>query len=223
MMKKMTMAALLLPLVMSTYVHAGVVMGGTRVIYPQGKREVSFSITNMEKDTPYLIQSWIENFDGNNSKAVPFFVTPPLFRLDPQQKNVLRISYIGTPLPADRESVFWLNVKNISPSHKDTSNKLQVNVKSKFKIFFRPEGLKGDPELAYKQLKFTCTGNHLTAHNPTPYFLSFYSVKVGTASIKEPGMVSPFSDESWNVSCGGAVSWQVINDFGGLSRPATQS
>lgn len=223
MMRKLTTAALLLSAVMSNYVHAGVVVGGTRVIYPQGKREVSFSVTNMEKQTPYLIQSWIENFDSKNTQTAPFVVTPPLFRLDPEQKNVLRISYIGTPLPADRESVFWLNVKNIAPARKENSNKLQINVKSKFKIFFRPQGLKGEPALAYKQLTFSCDGNRLTAHNPTPYFISFYQVKVAASAIKEPGMIAPFSDRRWNTACGGAVSWQAINDFGGLTRVATQS
>jgi P pilus assembly chaperone PapD len=224
MMRNTTALGLFFPLLVSAYAHAGVVMGGTRVIYPQGKREVAFSITNMDKSTPYLIQSWIENFNSKSTQRVPFVVTPPLFRLDPEQKNVLRISYLGTPLASDRESIFLLNVKNISPSHKENSNKLQINVRSKFKIFFRPEGLKGDANLAYKQLTFTCSsGNQLTVHNPTAYFVSFYSVKIGASSIKEPGMVFPFSDEHWNKPCGGKVSWQAINDFGGLTRTAIQS
>lgn len=80
---------------------------------------------------------------------------------------MLRISYLGTPLPADRESVFCLNVKNIAPTSKANRNKLQINVKSRFKIFFRPKGLKGDPALAYKKLEFTCNNNRLTVYNPT--------------------------------------------------------
>lgn len=203
--------------------QAGVVMGGTRVIYPQGQREANFSITNMEKDTPYLIQSWVENVDGKNTSTVPFVVTPTLFRLDAGQKNTLRISYLGTPLPSDRESVFWLNVKNIAPTNKANSNKLQINVKSKFKIFFRPAGLKGDAAQAYKQLTFSCQGNKLIVHNPSPWFISFYRVKVGHSELKNPGMVYPFADRTWNTPCHGAVSWQAINDFGGLSHMATQS
>ncbi|WP_459585808.1 fimbrial biogenesis chaperone, partial [Enterobacter asburiae] len=92
--------------------------------------------------------------------------------LDAEQKNSLRINYLGTPLPTDRESVFWLNIKNIAPSKKANSNKLQINVKSKFKLFFRPAGLKGNAELAYKKLKFTCRNNTLSAHNPSPWFVS---------------------------------------------------
>lgn len=222
-MKIKTAAIAIISLGLSLSAQAGVVMGGTRVVYPQGQREVAFSITNMEKDTPYLIQSWIENADSQNKSTPPFVVTPTLFRLDAEQKNTLRISYLGSPLPADRESVFWLNVKNISPSHKANSNKLQINVKSKFKIFFRPQGLKGNPQLAYQQLTFTCSGNRLSVHNPTPYFVSFYRIKVGNTEVKEPGMVNPLADRSWNASCGGTIGWQAINDYGGLTSLATQS
>lgn len=198
-------------------------MGGTRVVYPQGQREVAFSITNMEKDTPYLIQSWVENFDSKNQSTPPFVVTPTLFRLDADQKNTLRISYLGTPLPSDRESVFWLDVKNIAPTRKLVSNKLQINVKSKFKIFYRPQGLEGDPQLAYKSLTFSCKGGHLSVHNPTPYFVSFYRVQVDNITIKDPGMVNPLTDREWNTSCGHTISWQAITDFGGRTHLATQS
>lgn len=222
-MKTLTAAILLSSLGMSLSAQAGVVMGGTRVIYPEGQREVSFSITNMEKETPYLIQSWIENSDANNKAAPPFIVTPTLFRLDAEQKNALRITYLGTPLPADRESVFWLSVKNIAPSKKANSNKLQINVKSKFKLFFRPAGLKGDAGLAWKALKFTCHNNTLTAHNPTPWFVSFYRVSAGNRDVESPGMVAPFADRQWHILCSGPISWQAINDYGGLTRVAKQS
>ncbi len=46
----------------------------------------------------------------------PFLITPPLFRLDAKQENVLRIIRTGGNLPADRESLFWLNIKSIPSS-----------------------------------------------------------------------------------------------------------
>jgi P pilus assembly chaperone PapD len=110
-MKCLTGLVLSFLMIASSPVLAGVVMGGTRVIYPQNTREVAFSVTNMENSTPYLIQSWVENYDRRNKSQPPFIVTPPLFRLDPEQTNTLRIRYTGAPLPTDRESVFWLNVK----------------------------------------------------------------------------------------------------------------
>ncbi|EBW8988557.1 molecular chaperone, partial [Salmonella enterica subsp. enterica serovar Enteritidis] len=91
-------------MVSSASVSAGVVMGGTRIVYPQNSKEVAFSVSNMESAVPYLIQSWVENDAEGKNRAAPFIVTPPLFRLDPDQTNTLRIQYTGAPLPADRES-----------------------------------------------------------------------------------------------------------------------
>ncbi|WP_261140007.1 fimbrial biogenesis chaperone, partial [Serratia quinivorans] len=39
--------------------HAGIVVGGTRVVYNADKRETSLSISNPDK-IPYLIQSWAD-------------------------------------------------------------------------------------------------------------------------------------------------------------------
>lgn len=180
-MKNIIAAAAAAFLLLSTTVQAGIVMGGTRVIYQEGKREASISVTNADVHSPYLVQSWIENYAENDKSKVPFIVTPPLFRLDPEQENVLRINFIGADLPHDRESVFWLNVKSISPTQKGDANKLQVNIKSKFKIFYRPHGLAGDPEKAWQMLTFKIVGNRLVAQNPTPYFVSFLPSRwVGT-------------------------------------------
>ena len=114
MMKKIIAVAAFL--LCTTAAQAGIVMGGTRVIYQEGKREAASSVTNADTHTPYLVQSWVENYAENDKARVPFIVTPPLFRLDPEQNNVLRINFIGASLPRDRESVFWLNVKSIAPT-----------------------------------------------------------------------------------------------------------
>lgn len=110
----------------SAVAQAGIVMGGTRVIYHEGKREASISVTNADNHSPYLVQSWVENYAEADKSPVPFIVTPPLFRLDPEQENVLRINFIGSPLPGDRESVYWLNVKSISPTQKG----MRINYRS---------------------------------------------------------------------------------------------
>jgi P pilus assembly chaperone PapD len=206
----------------SAVAQAGIVMGGTRVIYHEGKREASISVTNADNHSPYLVQSWVENYAEADKGPVPFIVTPPLFRLDPEQENVLRINFIGSPLPGDRESVYWLNVKSISPTQKGEANKLQVNIKSKFKIFYRPNGLHGDPESAWQQLKFKQAAHRLTVHNPTPYFVSFFTVAVGGKEITEPGMVGPFADKTWQTEGSGTVKWRAINDFGGITDYAQQ-
>lgn len=218
---KRTIAAIAF-LLLSTAAQAGIVMGGTRVVYQEGKREAAISVTNADTHSPYLVQSWVENYVPENKSRVPFVVTPPLFRLDPEQQNVLRINYIGGNMPADRESVFWLNVKSIAPTQKDETNKLQVNIKSKFKIFYRPEGLAGEPADAWRKLTFKIEGNRLIAQNPTPYFVSFFVISVGGKEISEPGMIGPLTHKEWPVNGSGVVKWRTINDFGGITDYAQQ-
>ncbi|UZE26232.1 molecular chaperone [Pseudomonas sp. B21-056] len=197
---------------------AGVVVGGTRVVYDGSKKEASISVSNPEKKTPYLIQSWVE--DG--TKKAPFIMTPPLFRLDAGQENMLRIIRTGGQFPDNQESVFWVNVKSIPASEKTDANELQISVKTRIKLFYRPAGLPGDAGEAYKSLKFTRSGGQLVVNNPTPYYVSFYNVSVGDKEISDAGMVAPKSSLTWTLpaGAGGAVSWTAINDYGGISPAA---
>src|SRR6185312_1276720 len=96
---------------------AGVVVNGTRVVYPAAKREVTISLRNAG-ETPSLVQAWLDagNPQSKPGEAhVPFVLSPPLFRLDPTKVQSLRLVYTRDPLPEDRESVFWLNVLDVPP------------------------------------------------------------------------------------------------------------
>ncbi|OCA52851.1 fimbrial biogenesis chaperone [Photorhabdus namnaonensis] len=196
---------------------AGVVIGGTRVIYMSDKKEASISINNPEKDAPYLIQSWIQ--DENDNMKTPFIVTPPIFKLAAGHENILRIVKTASNLPQDRESLFWLNVKSIPTSVKSNQNQLQITVKSKFKLFYRPVNLAEKSSTAYKELKFRTENNALIAENPTPYFISFSYLKADQHEIKPAGMIKPFSQLSWPLPAKNIkqVNWKAINDFGGVT------
>ncbi|MCY7261891.1 fimbrial biogenesis chaperone [Pseudomonas protegens] len=199
---------------------AGVIVGGTRVIYEGSKKEASISVSNPDKDAPYLIQSWIEQSPSSGDNKAPFIMTPPLFRLDSGQENVLRIIRTADSFPKDRESVFWLNIKSIPASEKSESNKLQISVKTRIKLFYRPSDLSGVAAEAYQALTFERLGNQLKVNNPTPYYVSFFRVSVGGKEIENAGMVAPKSSLAWDLPAGtsGAVSWQAINDFGGITK-----
>lgn len=202
---------------------AGVVVGGTRVIYDGSKKETSISVNNTEATKPYLIQSWVEEVSDTGARKAPFIITPPLFRLDAGQENVLRIIRTGGQLPENRESVYWVNIKSIPSSEKTEANQLQITVKTRIKLFFRPAGLSGNAGDAYKALIVTRSGNQLLVNNPTPYHVSFYQVSVGGKEVNDPGMIAPQSSLTLTLPPGavGAASWQSINDFGGISPPAT--
>ncbi|SFN87669.1 fimbrial biogenesis chaperone [Xenorhabdus japonica] len=199
---------------------AGVIIGGTRVIYLSDKKEVSVSIKNPEKKTDYLIQSWIQ--DENDKTKTPFIITPPLFKLSGNNENILRIVKVGNELPTDRESIFWINIKSIPESLRTDSNinQLQIVVNSRLKLFYRPVQLKEKAAVAYKELEFKHENGLLLAENPTPYFISLSSLSVNGQEIKYAGIIKPFSQSSWLLSLMNAkkVSWKAINDYGGVTK-----
>lgn len=207
------------------YASAGVIVGGTRVIYNAAQKESSIAVRNPEKTTPYLMQSWVENASPTDTSKAPFIITPPLFRLDAGQENTLRIVRTGGQLPEDRESLYWLNIKSIPSSSKAETNQLQISVKTRIKLIYRPASLVANAPEAYKQLIFARQGNQLQVTNPTAYQIAFYSVKVGGVEIKEPGSITPFGTLSLPLPAGasGQVSWQTINDFGGITAAESKA
>ncbi|MBJ9244928.1 fimbrial biogenesis chaperone [Citrobacter koseri] len=197
---------------------SGVEIGGTRLIYNGSSNQAAISVNNPD-NKPYLIQSWVSKSENGDDSDNAFITTPPLFKLNSQAQNSVRVMLSGDTLPTDRESVYWLNIKAIPSSSPDAKNELLIAVKSKMKLFYRPAGLKGDPSLAYQQLTFSSVGGKLSVHNPSPYSVSLYDIKVNGKQLAKPPMVLPFQTVSLPQSAvtGGEVSWRAINDFGGIT------
>jgi len=198
--------------------HAGVVIGGTRVIYDESKKEVSVSIRNPD-NVPYLIQSWLSNIEQHESRDIPFIVTPPLFRLNADSSSALRIVKIGN-LPDNRESIYWLNIKSIPTSNPNAKNQLNISVNSRIKLFYRPASLTTqDAAEAYKKVKFYRSGDQIYAKNQTPFYISMGSLNVNGRELPNPGMISPMSEKSWSIPAAPSselqINWSVINDYGG--------
>lgn len=192
--------------------HAGVVTGGTRLIYPGGKKESLLSVTNNDA-TPYLIQSWVES----NKGAAPFLLTPPLFRLEGEQQTRLWVIYSGG-LPENKESMFWMNIKAIPSSQaKAGANTLQIAIKTRIKLIYRPKSIEGTPEMVTEQLRWTRSGNTLQVMNPTAFYMNFAEVKVGGAEVKEANWVGPGETARFQLPgvSAGALQWKLINDYGG--------
>ncbi len=199
---------------------AGVIIGGTRVIYDSRKKEASISVINPDKVTPYLIQSWVEKESTHESQA-PFIITPPLFRLNAGQENTLRIIFTGGRLSSDRESQYWINIKSIPSTSELEKNQLLISVKTRIKLIYRPEGIKGDPMEAYQKLIFKCRGETIEVYNPTPFYIAFYSVKLNGKEVNNAGTLGPYDKKPFPLHERGvnSVSWQAINDFGGITTP----
>ncbi|WP_333668925.1 molecular chaperone, partial [Acinetobacter guillouiae] len=215
---------------------AAIMLGGTRVIFNEGNREASISMKN-EAKAPFVVQAWIDAGEGKNK--TPFLVTPPLSRLDSGVENILRIVRTDGQLPADRESVFWLNVKEI-PERAEEENVLQVAVRSRIKVFYRPAALRGgDASQSRSKLKWAVSkasggGAVLKIANPTPYNVTFTLLKVveGKEEIN-PDMVPPLGElvvplKSIKTPQTLSLRFTTINDYGGetaeevISVPASE-
>lgn len=153
--------------------------------------------------------------EGNANKA-PFIITPPLYRLNGGQQNIERILLTGS-LPQDKESLFWLNIKAI-PSATKQVNSLQIAVKTRIKLIYRPEKLKAStPEDQVNKLTWSRSGNKIQVSNPTPYVINFNDINVGGKKLEEaswvaPGAVAAFSLPPGN--SGNQIQFSVINDYG---------
>lgn len=201
---------------------ASVTLGGTRVIYEENKKESNISVSNQDSNSPVLIQAWAENFRAEDSREVPFIVTPPLFRLEPEQDNIIRIIHSGGVLPQHEEKVYWLSVRSIPSTKRTKENKLLITVQNRIKIIYRPSSLsKKEAGDAYKKIKFSRERNMLVVSNPTPFYVSFYSLSVGEKELKEADMVAPKSKKQWAMPNGirsTVIKWQAINDYGGVTE-----
>lgn len=214
---------------------AGIVVDGTRVVYPAAKREVTIHIRN-PGHTPSLVQAWLDAGDPNakpGESKVPFVMTPPLFRLDPTKGQSLRLVYTHDPLPEDRESLFWLNVLDIPPRaavDPDLPNQLELAFKHRMKVFFRPASLAGTAADAPARLRWTLLSKDgrlvaIQASNPTAYHVSLTQVTATVAGhpvLARADMLDPFGRRSFAVpdrvpAPRGAVplEYWFINDYGG--------
>nr|WP_318383682.1 fimbrial chaperone [uncultured Enterobacter sp.] len=211
-------------LIFSAESLAGVVIGGTRIIYNSDKSDVTLSIFNKDVELPYLIQVWVDPFSASDAAKAPFTAIPPVSRIEPQQEKILRIIKTQGELPKDRESVFWLNVKNIPPrsTNKDGSA-LELAIKTRIKLFWRPSSINIIPENAAPQVKWHREGNQLVAENPTPIHINVMDVSVDGQDIPL-NMIRPFETVKLplpaNVS-GATMLWHYINDYGAVSQDIT--
>lgn len=197
--------------------HAGIVVDGTRFIFDADKPSITFTVNNTAQQR-FLVLSKVQDAEGQSSDRVPFMTTPPLFPLLPGHSNIVRIMRLGGDLPNDRESLFWLSVASIPETqNKPPVNALQVAIRSRMKLFYRPAGLKGREEEAYRQLAWKVQGGSTEVSNPTPYYVTLFNLRVNGRAVENAGMVAPFATEVKSIcptsgSC--VLQWQTINDYG---------
>lgn len=204
--------------------NGGVSLGQTRIIFSAADKAQTLTVSNSGARA-YLIQSRVQNGLDDTTPA-PFIVTPPLFSLPGDSRQLLRILPQGAALPSDRESLFYLSVSAIPAQEKPVTaaDRLSVGVRFVLKLFYRPQGL---PAMDACLLKFSHSAHGVQVTNSSAYFqtLGMLTINGHTLALdQQPTMVSPRG--SILLAVDGPLynlSWQTVTDHGGLSQPCQQT
>ncbi|VVN34465.1 molecular chaperone [Pseudomonas fluorescens] len=210
---------------------AGISLSSTRLIFDGKHKEAGITVRNSGADV--LIQSWVDT-DSNETGTVPFAVTPPLVRVSGDEQQILRVIYEGTGMPTDRESVVWLNVQEIPQSAK-TANTLQLAVRQRIKVFFRPAGLKNNAYQAPAELTWRLIERAgksvLLVKNPGLYHVSIADITVQSGATSEhpfdsmmiaPGEQKEFVLKQLHAINSPRLLFSSINDYGARDRYVAQ-
>lgn len=218
----------------STSAQADMTIDTTRIIYLGGKRDVTFKVSNISNEQPSFVQLWLD--DGNSSATAedavaPFNLTPPVARINAGASQVVRMVFTGEPLPPDRESIFYFNMLEL-PQKSAADNKLSFAVRTRIKVFYRPQGIKGEPanvldqvtwKIVQKDKEWVAEGS-----NPTPFYLSFFSLNLDDNEkfefFVDGDMLPPMGKLSIRLGEVGkmkqsykAMRVNYINDYGGVT------
>ncbi|EAX4319106.1 fimbria/pilus periplasmic chaperone [Salmonella enterica subsp. enterica serovar Richmond] len=222
-MRKILMAVACLS---TTTVQAAISLDRTRAIFNGADKSMTLNIANDNKQLPYLAQAWLENAAQEKITAGPLVATPPVQRLEPGAKSMVRLT--STPdiskLPQDRESLFYFNLREIPPKS-DKANVLQIALQTKIKLFYRPASIQAKANVIWQeQLVLNKTAGGWRIENPTPYYVTVIGLG-GTEKEAKEGkfdavMLAPKSEQTVKAGSYGSPWLTYINDYGG--RPALQ-
>lgn len=193
----------------STIANAGVSIVNTRIIYPSNAKSVNVQLNN-NFDTAALVQTWIDDGDSSSipeAEKIPFILNPALTRIEANKGQVIRILPLDTShLAKDRETIFWFNMLDIPPvdPELEKTNHINFTVRTRIKMFYRPNEIKIKPAQAYEALEFKKTNQQLSVNNPTPYYITLVEINDGINNAIDNGekaiMLKPFEST-------------IINDF----------
>lgn len=225
------LVGILLSLIFPSSMHAAVQFDNTRVFFSAKEREVSIRLINKGNESA-LMQAWVDkgnpDIQPDNADA-PFLVMPPIFRLDPKEAQSVRIIFAGEKLPQDRESLYWLNFLEIPAIPKENGvDFIQFALRSRFKLFYRPVGLPGNPSEAITQVRWRIieqdAGRYaLKGENPTPYHITYRWLKLsygGKDYDIDVGMINPFAQREYTLGeisaeeKNGRIRYRGVGDYG---------
>lgn len=210
----------------SVHAMGAFTLNGTRFIYPQEQKAVSFEITNHTTET-YGGQIWIDN--ANNDKKIYIIPQPSFFKVGAGLKQVVRLIRTSDALlPEERESLFWLTVQEIPPLKTSAdkygeNNILSLAMGTRVKIIYRPMKLKDGRKNAESKIELLRRADGVYLRNPTPYYFAVGGVKVNGKYIRinkntqqELYEFAPFSEVNLAGTVNGKLTVDAIDDWGAI-------
>ncbi|HFH2692632.1 TPA: fimbria/pilus periplasmic chaperone [Escherichia coli] len=201
--------------------HAGIVIYGTRIIYPAENKEVMVQLMN-QGNRSSLLQAWID--DGDTSLPpekiqVPFMLTPPVAKIGANSGQQVNIKIMPNKLPTNKESIFYLNVLDIPPNspEQEGKNALKFAMQNRIKLFYRPAGIAPVNKATFKKLLVSRSGNGLVIKNDSANWVTISDVKANNVKVNyETIMIAPLESQSVNVKSNNANNWYltIIDDHG---------
>lgn len=164
--------------------NAALSIDRTRVIMMGDEKSAQVNIINHSKKLPYLAQSWLENENEEKINS-PLTVLPPLQRLEKDTTVQVNITPLpgAAQLPQDRESLFFYNLQEIPPKSEKT-NVIQLALRIKIKVFYRPESLrKMAEEIWQEKLQLVVGNNELKIVNPTPFYIVIPTISIANKPV----------------------------------------
>lgn len=223
------LGTLMMGAVLMAPAQASIVLDNTRVVYAEHDREASVKMTN-SGSKPVVVQSWIDKGavkEDPSRLKVPFVLMPPMTRIEPGEGQTVRVIYTGEALPKDHESVYYLNMLEIPPKITDPAKKdfVQVALRTRIKMFYRPADLKGSASEAPDKLSWSLvqkgSGWALQGSNRSPYHVSMSKVELiasGKSAQVGDGMVAPGAVLELPLTsrpeAGTQVKFTSLNDYG---------
>jgi chaperone protein EcpD len=213
---------------------AALTISTTRIVYDGGQRSASVVIANPGKQT-FAAQAWVNTQSDDTVTPVPFLTTPNLFRLAPNGEQTVKVSHLPNDLPQDRESLFFFNLQEIPQASGEARNALNIAIRTRIKLFYRPVAVEGNPERRLKDLQVTARlhdgRREVVIKNPTPYFYTVNRLEIVSGNARHPlpqaDMLAPLDERSYPLPAALAgtddlhVIVTTINDYGGTTKPLT--
>ncbi|MBK5011282.1 molecular chaperone [Pseudomonas sp. S60] len=214
--------------------QAALITNQTRIIHGSDKASSSINVANPSTRT-YAAQAWVNTEADDITTPTPLLASPSLFRLAPNEEQIVKINRLPNDLPQDRESLFFLNVQEIPQVEEDMQdNALTIALRTRLKVFYRPSQLKGQPQDHLKQLDWSLQKeggqSYLMVNNPSPYHFTFGRVEIDVNGkknrVETKAMAMPMNQQRYKLEfpvppATSTLTFTTINDYGGSTTAIT--